>query len=111
MHTVFHVSLPKKYHKDPNDPNRRQSRMEGLNIQARGKRVAEAILDDRLVQRSRKVTQEYLIKWQGLSEEENTWELAKNLRPFQELIEEYEKWKAPRTSPESSGGECHAPSS
>lgn len=73
MHPVFHVSLLKPYHEDMEEPERGQSQRKGLNIQAVGKRVAEAILDDRMVRRSRKDHREYLIKWQGCGDEENTW--------------------------------------
>ncbi|KAK2998653.1 hypothetical protein RJ639_023691 [Escallonia herrerae] len=54
-------------------------RRQGLKPKAAGKRVAEAILNDRVITASRKRHQEYLVKWQGYMEEENTWERAADL--------------------------------
>ncbi|KAK2981391.1 hypothetical protein RJ640_003351 [Escallonia rubra] len=39
---------------------------------AAGKRVTESILNDRVITTSRKHHQEYLVKWQGYTDEENT---------------------------------------
>ncbi|KAK3016633.1 hypothetical protein RJ639_006022 [Escallonia herrerae] len=74
LHPVFHVSMLKPFYEDTADPSRGQIRRQGLKPKAAGKRVAEAILNDRMITTSRKRHQEYLVKWQGLMDEENTWE-------------------------------------
>ncbi|KAK2979456.1 hypothetical protein RJ640_015085 [Escallonia rubra] len=74
LHPVFHVSMLKPFYEDTADPSRGQIRRPGLKPKAAGKRVAEAILNDRVITASRKRHQEYLVKWQGYMDEENTWE-------------------------------------
>src|SRR5262245_31369682 len=78
-----------------------QSHRTTLPIKATRKRVAEAILDDRINRQGRKHHQEYLIKWQGCGDEENTWEWALNLKAFQSLIDAYHR--ATRMSPKQVG--------
>ncbi|KAK2997463.1 hypothetical protein RJ639_025157 [Escallonia herrerae] len=65
FHPVFHVSMLKPFHEDTADPSRGQIKRQGLKPKAAGKRVAEAILNDRVITASRKRHQEYLVKWQG----------------------------------------------
>ncbi|KAK3007845.1 hypothetical protein RJ639_014347 [Escallonia herrerae] len=72
LHPVFHVSMLKPFYEDTADPSRGQIRRQGLKPKAAGKRVAEAILNDRVISASRKRHQEYLVKWQGYMDEENT---------------------------------------
>ncbi|KAK3035517.1 hypothetical protein RJ639_033976 [Escallonia herrerae] len=74
LHPIFHVSVLKPFYEDIADPSRGQIRRQGLKPKAAGKRVVEAILNDRVITASRKRHQEYLVKWQGYMEEENTWE-------------------------------------
>ncbi|KAK2982571.1 hypothetical protein RJ640_023898 [Escallonia rubra] len=74
LHPVFHVSMLKPFYEDTADPSRGQIKRPGLKPKAAGKRVAEAILNDRVITASRKRHQEYLVKWQGYMDEENTWE-------------------------------------
>ncbi|KAK3003881.1 hypothetical protein RJ639_018645 [Escallonia herrerae] len=74
LHPVFHVSMLKPFYEDIADPSRGQIRRQGLKPKAAGKRVAKAILNDRVIIASRKRHQEYLVKWQGHMDEENTWE-------------------------------------
>ncbi|KAK2980481.1 hypothetical protein RJ640_000720 [Escallonia rubra] len=47
LHPVFHVSMLKPFYEDTADPSRGQIRRPGLKPKAAGKRVAEAILNDR----------------------------------------------------------------
>ncbi|KAK3009602.1 hypothetical protein RJ639_013103 [Escallonia herrerae] len=72
LHSVFHVSMLKPFYEDTADPSRGQIRRQGLKPKAAGKRVAEAILNDRVITASRKRHQEYLVKWLGYMEEEHT---------------------------------------
>ncbi|KAK3017021.1 hypothetical protein RJ639_006532 [Escallonia herrerae] len=74
LHPIFHVSMLKPFYEDTANPSRGQIKRQGLKPKAAGKRVAEAILNDRVITASRKRHQEYLVKWQGYMEEENTWE-------------------------------------
>ncbi|KAK2988026.1 hypothetical protein RJ640_011289 [Escallonia rubra] len=61
LHPVFHVSMLKPFYEDGADPSRGQIRRPGLKPKAAGKRVAEAILNDRVITASRKRHQEYLV--------------------------------------------------
>ncbi|KAK2981125.1 hypothetical protein RJ640_016294 [Escallonia rubra] len=87
LHPVFHVSMLKPFYEDTADPSRGQIRRPGLKPKAAGKRVAEAILNDRVITASRKRHQEYLVKWQGYMDEENTWEQAADLSAYTDKIE------------------------
>ncbi|KAL0298945.1 UNVERIFIED_CONTAM: hypothetical protein Sradi_6554300 [Sesamum radiatum] len=46
---------------------------------------------------------EYLVKWKGCSNKENTWEQVTNLKAFLSLVEAYHTSHAPRTSPSQVG--------
>ncbi|KAK2982360.1 hypothetical protein RJ640_001688 [Escallonia rubra] len=85
-------------YEDTADPSRGQIRRPGLKPKAAGKRVAEAILNDRVITASRKRHQEYLVKWQGYMDEENTWERAADLSAYTDKIEAYHMQKLTRTS-------------
>ncbi|KAK2981062.1 hypothetical protein RJ640_002595 [Escallonia rubra] len=98
LHPVFHVSMLKPFYEDTADPSRGQIRRPGLKPKAAGKRVAEAILNDRVITASRKRHQEYLVKWQGYMDEENTWERAADLSAYTDKIEAYHMQKLTRTS-------------
>ncbi|KAK2998982.1 hypothetical protein RJ639_024103, partial [Escallonia herrerae] len=96
LHPVFHVSMLKPFYEDTADPSRGQIRRQGLKPKAAGKRVAEAILNDRVIIASRKRHQEYLVKWQGHMDEENTWERAVDLSAYADKIEAYHMQKLTR---------------
>ncbi|KAK2984517.1 hypothetical protein RJ640_016903 [Escallonia rubra] len=98
LHPVFHVSMLKPFYEDTADPSRGQTRRPGLKPKAAGKRVAEAILNDRVITTSRKRHQEYLVKWQGYMDEENTWERAADLSAYTDKIEAYHMQKLTRAS-------------
>ena len=49
--------------------------------------IVEKILDKRVIQGKT----EYLIKWQGYSDAENSWEPYENLKHLNQLIQEFEK--------------------
>ncbi|KAK3017209.1 hypothetical protein RJ639_007764 [Escallonia herrerae] len=82
LHPVFHVSMLKPFYEVTADPSRGQIKRQGLKPKAAGKRVAEAILNGRVITASHKHHQEYLVKWQGYMEEENTWERAADLSAY-----------------------------
>ncbi|KAK3043171.1 hypothetical protein RJ639_001604 [Escallonia herrerae] len=98
LHPVFHVSMLKPFYEDTADPSRGQIKRQGLKPRAAGKRVAEAILNDRVIIASRKRHQEYLVKWQGQMDEENTWERAADLSAYADKIEAYHMQKLTRAS-------------
>ncbi|KAK3021216.1 hypothetical protein RJ639_046635 [Escallonia herrerae] len=98
LHPVFHVSMLKPFYEDTSDPSRGQIKRQGLKPKAAGKRVAEAILNDRVIIASRKRHQEYLVKWQGHMDEENTWERAADLSAYADKIEAYHMQKLIRAS-------------
>ncbi|KAK3027012.1 hypothetical protein RJ639_041167 [Escallonia herrerae] len=90
-----------KKHADKNRhsrPSKGQIRRQGLKPKAAGKRVAEAILNDRVITASRKRHQEYLVKWQGYMEEENTWERPADLSAYTDKMEAYHIQKLTRAS-------------
>ncbi|KAK3033763.1 hypothetical protein RJ639_034205 [Escallonia herrerae] len=89
LHPVFHVSMLKPFYEDTADPSRVQIKRQGLKPKAAGKRVAEAILNDRVIIAFCKRHQEYLVKWQGHMDEENTWERAADLSAYADKIEAY----------------------
>ncbi|KAK2995467.1 hypothetical protein RJ640_009992 [Escallonia rubra] len=88
----------KPFYEDTADPSRGQIRRPGLKPKAAGKRVAEAILNDRVITASRKRHQEYIVKWQGYMDEENTWERAADLSAYTDKIEAYHMQKLTRAS-------------
>ncbi|KAK3020405.1 hypothetical protein RJ639_045710 [Escallonia herrerae] len=96
LHPVFHISMLKPFYDDTADPSRGQIKRQGLKPKAVGKRVTEAILNDRVITASRKRHQEYLVKWQGYMEEENTWKRAANLSAYTDKIEAYHMQKLTR---------------
>ncbi|KAK3000522.1 hypothetical protein RJ639_020946 [Escallonia herrerae] len=98
LHPVFHVSMLKSFYEDTADPSRGQIKRQGLKPKAAGKRVVEAILNDRVIIASRKRHQEYLVKWQGQMDEENTWERAADLSAYADKIEAYHMQKLTRAS-------------
>jgi hypothetical protein len=87
MHPVVHVSLLKPYHEGTEEGTGEELR--DTKPDQAWKRVAEAIVDDRRKGRPKKRHQEYLVKWQGRSPAENTWERATRLKAFQPLIDAY----------------------
>ncbi|KAK3033183.1 hypothetical protein RJ639_036975 [Escallonia herrerae] len=98
LHPVFHVSMLKPFYEDTADPSRGQIKRQGLKPKATGKRVTEAILNDRVIIASRKRHQEYLVKWQGHMDEEKTWERAADLSAYADKIEAYHMQKLTRAS-------------
>ncbi|KAK3018411.1 hypothetical protein RJ639_004710 [Escallonia herrerae] len=98
LHPVFHASMLKPFYEDTADPSRGQIKRQGLKPKATRKRVAEAILNDRVITAFHKRHQEYLVKWQGHMDEENTWEQAADLSAYADKIEAYHMQKLTRAS-------------
>ncbi|KAK2998243.1 hypothetical protein RJ639_023922 [Escallonia herrerae] len=98
LHPVFHVSMLKPFYEDTTEPSRGQIKRPRLKPKAAGKRVSESILNDRVITASRKHHQDYLVKWQGYTEEENIWERAADLSAYNDKIEAYHMQKLMRAS-------------
>ena len=94
IHPVFHISKLRIYHESErfhfNHPNK-ESRPPPELIDEEEEWEVEKILDrrERKVGRGKRI--EYLIKWKGYPEWENTWEPTNNLIHSKELIDEFEK--------------------
>ncbi|KAK3031128.1 hypothetical protein RJ639_035126 [Escallonia herrerae] len=88
LHPVFHVSMLKPFYEDTADPSRGQIKRQGLKPKVAGKVIIA----------SRKRHQEYLVKWQGHMDEENTWERAADLSTYADKIEAYHMQKLTRAS-------------
>jgi hypothetical protein len=94
IHPVFHISKLRIYHESErfhfNHPNK-ESRPPPELIDEEEEWEVEKILDrrERKVGRGKRI--EYLIKWKGYPEWENTWEPTNNLIHSKELINEFEK--------------------
>ncbi|KAK4406377.1 hypothetical protein Sango_0644200 [Sesamum angolense] len=99
IHSVFHVSQLKKYSADKEDDARNQPSRPQLELTKTKEKVAEAILNHRVMSTAKRTHNEYLVKWKGCSSEENTWERVTNLKAFLPLVEAYHASHAPRTSP------------
>ncbi|KAK2970805.1 hypothetical protein RJ640_001172 [Escallonia rubra] len=85
LHHVFHVSMLKPFYEDTSDPQGAKSGDQDSNP----KQVITA---------SRKRHQEYLVKWQGYMEEENTWERVADLSAYNDKIKAYHMQKLTKAS-------------
>lgn len=89
IHPRFHRERLKEY-KDPkeNFPSRTVAERPPANEET-GEFEAEQIIDKRI--RHKRV--EYLVRWKGYQEQDNTWEPAEELGNCRRLIREYERVK------------------
>jgi hypothetical protein len=86
IHPVFHVSLLERA--DPDTPINHAVELDPTTLEELYE--VEAVLDHAGSGRQRR----YLVKWLGYPHEENTWEPTRNIRQFQELIDQYH-WDHP----------------
>ena len=91
----------KPYHIGPSDASRSQSTMEAISIKPPSKRRVEEILADRVTVVSKRTIKEYLVKWEGFSLKEISWERELDLQAFKQKIEEFLTTKSTRTSTDS----------
>lgn len=84
IHPVFHVSLLEPYYQRPGAEPREPP---GILIDGETEYLVEAILDKRTYYG--KV--QYLVKWEGYADTENSWEPSEHLENAQDLIDEYER--------------------
>jgi hypothetical protein len=85
IHPTFHVDQLRKYHEDPRNPNFPKPPPDLVGEHEEWE--VERILDTRLF--GKKKTQQYLVKWKGYTEKDNTWEPMSNLPNAKELVEEF----------------------
>ncbi|KAL2247154.1 UNVERIFIED_CONTAM: hypothetical protein Sindi_2567700 [Sesamum indicum] len=98
IHNVFHVSQLKKYSVDKEDDTRNKPSRLQLELTKTKEKVAEAILNHRVMSTAKRNHTKYLVKWRGCSSKENTWERVTNLKAFLSLVEGYHASLAPGTS-------------
>ena len=98
IHSVFNVSLLKRYHGDVEDPSRGESRHAPTAVVTAFEKDVDYILADRVVSR-RGVPpyNEYLVKWKNLPESEATWERENDLWQFAEHIQNFKQESVTRT--------------
>jgi hypothetical protein len=102
-HNVFHVSQLKHFRADPEGADQIRQVRPQRPFGKVPKRVAEAILDHRVVRTAKREISEYLVKWEGCSEDENTWERVTDLKALKPLVEVFLASRAPRASPSQVG--------
>lgn len=101
VHPVFHVSMLKPYHQDPEDPTRGESHRAPPGVKVSYEKELDSILADRVVrQKGHMPRHEYLIRWKGQSDCETSWEPAEALWQFRDRIAQFHKEDATRASPE-----------
>ncbi|TPX33158.1 hypothetical protein SeLEV6574_g08402 [Synchytrium endobioticum] len=93
IHNVFHISLLKPYIR-PKDPTRQLPKPPPLRIKEDEGFIIENILDVR----RRGKGWEYLIKWEGYGEEDNTWESRRTIDD-EPMLEEWHKRHPKKSSP------------
>ena len=81
IHPVFHISLLEPYHRREGE----EPPPHPMIIEGEEEYQVEAIRADRI--RYRK--QQFLVKWEGYGEDENTWEPAEHLENAGEALAEY----------------------
>ncbi|MBW0547149.1 hypothetical protein O181_086864, partial [Austropuccinia psidii MF-1] len=99
IHPVFHISLLEPV-KTSTVPNRHQEPPPPIIIEEEEEWEFSQILDSKL--KRRKLW--YLVEWKGFSQypEISTWELAKNLKNFPELVKNFHSLYPDKPGPNSS---------
>ncbi|XP_031251038.1 subtilisin-like protease SBT1.2 [Pistacia vera] len=102
IHPVFHVSLLKPFHEDPEEPSRGVSKRAPTAVVTSFDKEIEEILADRVVRRCGVPNyREYFIKWKGLPDTEASWETENSLWQFQDsLLNSFRRVKAAQLSKE-----------
>jgi hypothetical protein len=88
---VFHVSQLRRYH-DPTEhfADRKYDCPPPIKVNKKPKYDVEQLIGKRTKKTRAAPRVEYLIKWKGYTEHDNTWEPETNLTNAQDLIKEFE---------------------
>jgi hypothetical protein len=92
IHPVFHVSLLRRYHTE-NDRSQDTNFLDFIPSDSIEYEVEE-ILNHRI----RRGKRQYLIKWLGYPQDDNTWEPEENLLNAKEILKEYQDKITSRTT-------------
>jgi transposase InsO family protein len=94
IHPVFHISKLRLHHPSERfDPHRSSSppRPPPVVVQQQEEYEVEAIRNHRERKWRGKMYQQYLVKWKGYPEWENTWEWEDTLINSQQIVEDYKR--------------------
>jgi len=91
VYSVFHVSLVKPYHSRSGQKKSCVGPPPLQWLDGEPLYEVETLLDRRERKKGRQTVTEYLVKWRGYAEENNTWEPRSNLLTCGELIADYER--------------------
>ena len=96
IHPIFHVSKLRPYHEDHGQFARPECvRPPPMMVGGQAEFEVERIIDKRIRRIGRLDRPEYLVKWKGYDNYENTWEPIANLSGARRLVREFEE----RTTP------------
>jgi hypothetical protein len=107
LHPVFNVTKLKQYRtSEAFDPHRtiEPIRPPPELIDGNEEHEVEAIRDCRKRKYQGRLYKQYLVKWKGYPDYENTWEWVDSLDKAEELIEEYERHRSRSTRSNSNSG-------
>ena len=85
IHPVFHVSKLNPYHEDPEQPNHPQPPPD--IVEGEPEWEVEAILGSKIIRNQL----QFLVKWKGWPDSENSWEPEANVENATELVEAFYK--------------------
>jgi hypothetical protein len=92
IHNVFHVSLVKPFLGSAEAKQKHEMAPPPLQwLDGEPLYRVERLLDSREVKKGRKKVTEYLVRWQGYSEDHDTWEPRANLLTCGDLVRDYKK--------------------
>ncbi|KAE8649329.1 hypothetical protein Csa_015359 [Cucumis sativus] len=90
IHNVFHVSMLKLFYEDKEDPSiSESSRAPTCMISEFNRKIKEILVERKIRRREVPSYNEYLIAWEGLRENEASWEKEDTLWQFQDEIRRF----------------------
>jgi len=94
IHPIFHVSKLRKFVESDNtfsDRHQEPNRPPPIAVEEKEEYEVEAIRQHRMRKWKGEMHKQYLVKWKGYPEWENTWEWWDSLTKSKKLIEDYER--------------------